>query len=761
MPADTDSPGPGELDHDRRLIPFYPFLYVGWADGTLEKSEIRLIRRSLEAAGLGAEPLECWLDPDRPPDAASLLKLLSEIRRLSAHVGEPERRSLAGLGLQLATVEGHEPGPSERKALADLEAALGFDGAEATAAILPEDRPVAELRAIRAAFDVDGMTRWLDGDQHEIRERVRSIISAEPFTTPPPSAIPEYRTRVLDWLRVLADHGLGALAIPTEFGGGGDPAAFVACFETLGFGDLSLLTKFGVQFGLFGGSVLQLGTEAHHERYLERIGTLALPGGFAMTETGHGSNVADISTTATFDPAADEFEIHTPGVRARKDYIWNAAEHGRTMTVFAQLETRGERHGVHAFLVPIRHEDGSVVDGVSIEEIGEKLGLNGVDNGRLSFDHIRIPRENLLDRFASVDEKGGYSSPIASQAKRFFTMLGTLVGGRVAVGSAAVSASKVALATAIRYAAWRRQFGPAGQPERLLLDYPSHQRRLIPRLARTYALNFALHDLQRRYADPKQDRRSIEADAAGLKALATWHATDTIQAAREACGAQGYLAENRFAALRADSDVFSTYEGDNTILLQLVAKDLLTGFRREFGDVSGVARFLVERARVAVAERNPIITRRSSEEHLRDPEVHRAILAARSDDLVASLARRVKSRVDDGMDGFDAVIDCQVHALAAGRAHAERQILEAMITAENGAPSSSLAEMMEKLRSLHALRTIEAARGWYLEQGYLDPAKSKAIRSLVIALCAELRPHAVPLVDAFAVPDAWVGTIGR
>jgi len=517
--------------------------------------------------------------------------------------------------------------------------------------------------------------------------------------------------------------------------------------------------KFGVQFGLFGGSIQQLGTAGHHRSYLAAIGALELPGCFAMTETGHGSNVAELETTAVFDPATGEFEIDTPCPEAQKDYIGNAAAHGRLATVFAQLETLGERRGVHAFLVPIRDDAGQMVEGVEIEDCGEKLGLNGVDNGRISFHRVRVPRENLLDRFGSVDAAGVYSSPIESETKRFFTMLGTLVGGRVAIGSAAVSASKVALAIAIRYAQRRRQFGLSGEPQRKILDYPAHQRRLLPRLAKTYALDFALHDLQRRYADPDEDRRPIETAAAGLKALASWHATEVIQECREACGGQGYLAINRFAALKADIDVFTTFEGDNTILLQLVAKDLLTGFRLEFGDFGGIAKLLAGRARVAVAERNPVITRRSGEDHLRDPEFHRAIFDAHKQGLVLSLARRVEARVADGMDGFEALMACQNHVLIAARAHVEREILAAMLEAESNAPSSSLAEMAEPLRSLYALSTIERERGWYLEQGYLDPPKSKAIRSLVTGLCAELRPHAVSLVDAFEIPPNCLAAI--
>ena len=123
-------------------------------------------------------------------------------------------------------------------------------------------------------------------------------------------------------------------------------------FQTLAHFDLSLVVKFGVQFGLFGGSVHHLGTRAHHERYLPDIGTLTLPGCFAMTETGHGSNVRDLETTASFDRETDEFVIHTPTDAARKDWIGNAAAHGRVATVFAQLIVDETVHGVHAFLVP-------------------------------------------------------------------------------------------------------------------------------------------------------------------------------------------------------------------------------------------------------------------------------------------------------------------------------------------------------------------------------------------------------------------------
>lgn len=739
---------------DTALLAFYPLLYVAWADGELASEELALLRREASGAGVDDALLSRWTNPEDPPEATELLDVLATVRRRASDLSPSDRASLASLGIALAEAEGQPPSPEEREAIRRVEQAFGLSGAEAAASLLDAARPVAKLPEIKPTFDIEKMTRFLDGDTADTKARVRALLSDGRFEHVYGLTTSEYREKVLEWCRILADEDLGALSFPKEHGGGGDPAGFVAAFETLAYFDLSLLIKFGVQFGLFGGSIHQLGSKEHHERYLRDVGALDLAGCFAMTETGHGSNVYDIETTATYIPETRELVINTPAARARKDYIGNAANHGRLATVFAQLDVDGEGHGVHAILVPIRDEAGSPMPGVRIEDCGEKLGLNGVDNGRLMFDHVRVPRENLLDRFAWINDDGVYRSPIASPAKRFFTMLGTLVAGRVAVGSAALTASKVALTIAVRYAERRRQFGPTGEMERALLDYQSHQRRLMPAVATTYALNFAMHDLQTQYASEDEDRRRTEADAAGLKSYATWHAADVIQECREACGGQGYLAVNRFAALKADTDVFTTFEGDNTVLLQLVAKDLLTGFRQQFGDLGalGIARFLADRAATAVMDRNPIISRKTDEAHLRDPEFQEAMFEDRKNDLVLSLARRVRARIQDGKSSFDALIECQNHALTTAMASVEYDILKSMLKAEGETPSSGVAEQLEPLRCLFALSTIERQRAWYLEEGYLDPLKTKAIRRQVTKLCAEIRPQAVPLVDAFAVP---------
>ena len=334
-----------------------------------------------------------------------------------------------------------------------------------------------------AATLVPALTAFLDDPYHDVAAQVRKVMTthADLLDEATTLSTAAYRNRVRDVLVGLAESGNTGLGMPVEFGGGGDVGAAITAFQNLGYGDLSLEVKTGVQFGLFAGALLHLGTRPHHERFLRDVIAARTLGCFAMTETDHGSNVHAVETTATYDSEAREIVVHTPHAGAVKDYIGNAAAHGRLAVVFAQLVVDGTEHGVHAIVVEIRDRRGRRMPGVTITDCGPKLGLNGVDNGRLSFDHIRVPRENLLNRYADIADDGTYTSPIANPDKRFFTMLGTLVQGRVSVSGGALYASRVALAIAVRYANRRRQFGPPDSADEVtLMTYRTHQRRLIP-----------------------------------------------------------------------------------------------------------------------------------------------------------------------------------------------------------------------------------------------------------------------------------------
>lgn len=631
------------------------------------------------------------------------------------------------------------------------------------------DAGTAEPTALGVALN-----RALDGQLADRRAAAKAAVPAENLLRDPGQSVDEAREWVLRRLMELSDAGFGAAGIPRNGDEPPDPAAAVVAFEVLSHGDLSTVIKSGVQFGLFAGAVANLGTRWHHDTFLPDITAMKLLGCYAMTELGHGSDVSGLETTIAYVPETDEYEVHSETPEATKAYIGNAARDGAMAVVFGQLLVRGKHHGVHAVLVPIRDEQGAPLPGVTIVDHGVKGGLLGVDNGMLRFERVRVPRRMLLDRYGGVDESGRYASPIENANRRFFTMLGTLVRGRVCIAGGAGIAARTALSIATRYALKRRQFAAPGRPDGvLLLDYLTHQRRLLPSVARAYALGFAQNELaaslvhiQGGGEHTERDQRRLETMAAGLKATATRFANDTIQECREACGGAGYMAENRLVGLRADADVFATFEGDNTVLLQLVTKALLTDYRQVWGDLDRVgmvqatarmvggtvlertaANLLVDRL-VATARRRP------EDLALVDRGWHAYLFEERERHSLESLARRMRRA---NSRDFEAVNRLGDHMLFVARAHLERVLLEAFIAGIDQCADPDAKAVLERLCSLFALSSINDDRGWFLEHNRLSTGRAKAIGPQINALCADLRPDALALIEGFGIPVSWLG----
>ncbi len=428
--------------------------------------------------------------------------------------------------------------------------------------------------------------------------------------------------------------------------------------------------------------------------------------------------------------------------------------------VFAQLITPdGEGHGVHCLVVPIRDDEGNDLPGVTTSDCHYKGGLPGVDNGRIQFDHVRVPRENLLNKYADVAEDGTYPSPIENPNRRFFTMLGTLIRGRVTVGGSAGAAARVALDIATRYALQRRQFAaPGDENEVLLMDYLVHQRRLFPLIAKSYALQFAqnelvakCHELQTADDPDAEDQRELESRAAGLKAANTWHATRAIQEAREACGGAGYLAENRLIALKADTDVFTTFEGDNHVLTQLVAKELLTAYADDIKGMSPVdwVRFAANFAGERVLKRTAaetimqtiLDTRQDNEEEgsLFNRGTQVKMFEDREEYMIATVARRLQGKSKE-MSAFDAFNSVQDHVLHAARVHIERIILEAFVAGIEACEDEEARKILNMVCDLYALSVMEEDRAWFMEHRFLSTERAKAVTRGINERCRNLRP---------------------
>ncbi len=736
------------------ILQYIPFFYVIWSDDLLSVSEIAVVAKAIETdTSLTKEEgtrLLRWLSKDHGPTNTELKLWKQTITNSRIKLTESDPYPLSEFSRKMVChyLEACPVNP----ALQQIEVHLGI-------------QPNHYVHLFEVSVDQEKSSHYyepevldalLTGTYGTQIRKIRAMLSDPVFAWEIQREKEGFRRKVLKQLQYLAEKGYGAMAYPTEYGGTGDMNLYAAVFENLVFADGSLSVKFGVQFGLFGGSIQKLGTKKHHDRYLRDTGTASLLGCFAMTETGHGSNVRGIRTTATYERESDSIFLHTPGSDDNKEYIGNAMD-ATMASVFAQLIVDGQNHGVHAILVPLRDEKHDLLEGISIADNGYKLGLNGVDNGKIWFNRVQVPRENLLNKYGEILEDGSYHSDIKDPNKRFFTMLGTLVGGRICVAKGALSGAKMALAIAVRYALKRRQFNDGTKvQEDLIMDYPTHQLRLLPAVASSYVYHVSLNHMVEQYGDEAvPDKRKTETQVAGLKAAITHFANETIQECREACGGKGYLLENRIAGLRADMDIFTTFEGDNTVLMQLAAKGILSDFQSEFNSASfvSVLKLIGKQLAGKMAAINPAYTNKVDRAHLYNPKFHRHALNYRTNRLTYTLALRIRDYIRKGMPAYQAFLKVQTHLLALSSAYSCELAYNTFTEFTGNIREEKNRLLFEKLGTLYALYEIRRDASWFLEQGYLGSNKSKAIRQRVERLCTELRPHAEVLVNGFGIPE--------
>ncbi|KAM1189507.1 hypothetical protein ACFX13_026002 [Malus domestica] len=529
-----------------------------------------------------------------------------------------------------------------------------------------------------------------------------------------------------------------------------------AFFEVIGIFDHSLAVKLGVHFFLWGGAIQFFGTKRHHDKWLSDTENYTIKGCFAMSELGHGSNVRGIETVTTYDSSSGEFVINTPCESAQKYWIGGAANHATHTIVFSQLSISGNNQGVHALIAQIRDENGNVCPGVRIADCGHKIGLNGVDNGRIWFDNIRIPRENLLNSVADVSPDGKYLSAIKDPDQRFAAFMAPLTSGRVTIAVSSIYSSQISLAIAIRYSLTRRAFSvtPNG-PEVLLLDYPSHQQRLLPLLAKTYAMTFASNYLKMIYVKrTPESSKTIHVVSSAFKAIHTWHNMRTLQECREACGGQGIKTENRVGHFKGEFDVQSTFEGDNNVLMQQVSKALLAEY------IATQKRGKPFKA-LGLEHMNkpcPVIPSQLTSSTLQCSQFQMDAFCLRERDLLNRFAMEVSQRQKQGESKEYSIILSYQLAGDLGRAFADRSILQTFIDAEAALPAGSLKNVLALLRSMYALICLEEDAA-FLRYGYLSTDNVAAVRKEVSRLCGELRPHALALVSSFGIPDAFLSPI--
>jgi acyl-CoA oxidase len=517
------------------------------------------------------------------------------------------------------------------------------------------------------------------------------------------------------------------------------------------------------------------GTPEQHKLFLEKAENYEYIGCYAQTELGHGSNVRGLETTATWNPEDKTFTMHSPHLTASKWWIGSLGKMANHAVVMAQLIIAGKSYGPHPFVVQIRdlktHEP---LENIHVGDIGPKFGYNTMDNGFLLFNKVKIPHQNMLARFSRVDPQTNKYMRPASPSLVYGTL--TYVRSTIVQQAGSVLARGVTIAT--RYCAVRRQFQDRDAPEwetgeNQVLNYTMVQIRLLPLLAATFALHFTGKSMIKLYQEnqkrmagnagktPDTNRGAgpeelnpgadmladLHATSCGLKALASTIAAEGLEVCRRACGGHGYSSFSGIGSWYADYLPTTTWEGDNYMLTQQVA------------------RYLLKSARSVLKGNAPDNdTTRILAYYLKRQDMGAAFdVIGEDEELVAAFAWRsafltfeaLKHRDEEKRSWNSLLIDFW----RLSTAHSQYMVVKSFHDALNDlATTQSLdkgtVELLRKLFRLFALTTFEQKASEFFTSAAATVKQIQLARTkTVMTLLEEIRPHAVRLVDAWKFPD--------
>ncbi|MER5727689.1 acyl-CoA dehydrogenase [Streptomyces sp. NPDC002138] len=509
-----------------------------------------------------------------------------------------------------------------------------------------------------------------------------------------------------------------------------DPWRLFALAEWPSLVDVSTFSLLMVHYNLSFGTVLEHGDRPELKDLVDELDRLDSFSPYMATELGYGNNVAALRTEAVYDAATETFVLNTPDALAQKHMSYSGFQDvPKLAVVMARLKADGKDHGVYPFLVPI--SDGTRLhEGVHAAPCPEKP-VQGLDNGVTWFDHVRVPRRNLLHGdMGGFDENGTFRPSSGNQRKRFLRAMNRILPGRLCVSSSATGAGRAAVYIALRFAA-RRLTNAPGRNDLPVIEYRSHQLALFTALAKVYAMTLLLNHAKREFVAAAPDAVPAELNhlISITKALSTWEMTEVIATCRERCGAQGIFSVNRIADYGSLLQGLVTAEGDNQVLLATTAGQIIA----QSGDLG---------------DEEPSGAPDPRGRDLRDTAFLVAALRHRERELLR--AGRA-SMADESREGtyLDAWNDTMNTGLTMARVRGVRTALECFTEAAEGAGTEETRTALGLLASLYALTEVQRDAGWYLARGVLTAAQVEELPRALDALCVLILPHAETLIGGF------------
>jgi acyl-CoA oxidase len=416
-------------------------------------------------------------------------------------------------------------------------------------------------------------------------------------------------------------------------------------------------------------------------------------------------------------------------------------------------------YGIHIFIVPLRDpETGQCLPGVSCGDLGPKMGRKQNDNGWILFSHVRIPRTNMLMRWAQVTEKGEYLAPSFPQIS-----YATLINERVMLTAESLSVTSLGVVVAVRYSAIRRQ----GEKDNQILYYQSQQYRVIPILANWFGYHFGIRAITNQLkalwktmdSNPDQSLNmfpDLHAISSCMKAYATWWTMQSLELCRQCLGGHGYSEYSAIPSLLGDFGVLTTGGGDNVVLAQQTARYLVGCYKRAHlgKKIVGSADYLNDfqsllKQRVSVF----------SEADWDNPTTILTVWKLLAVHSIHHAALRLQQETEKlGTDKSAAWNECMMDLVSLAFIHNYYFLFLHFSQALSTITDPALNRVMHRLCIVMGLSRLEEKWGSLLEFGLLNPEHGKLLRNQIRKYINELTPDAVTIVDGFNYPDFIVNS---